>query len=262
MIDLFRRDGRPLVVGHRGAAALAPENTIAAFQAAVELGVDLVELDVLALERGPLVVAHSHRLEEITHGAAYGLVGDRTLADLRELAPELPTFEETLAWFAGEAPNVGIHVDLKLRTRLDELAGMVESHGLAERVVVSSVHTDDLHAVARASSRIRLGLTYPEDRMTLSRHHSLRPVVRAALEGLRVSLPLRLPGMLRRAGAGAVMRQHRLVTSDAVAKAHAFGVPVLAWTVDEHADAERVIAAGVDAVITNDPRILLATLAP
>ena len=59
-----------------------------------------------------------------------------------------------------------------------------------------------------------------------------------------------------------MMLQHRLVSSAAVEQAHAVGVPVLAWTVDELADVERVTAAGVDGVITNDPRILLATLAP
>jgi glycerophosphoryl diester phosphodiesterase len=61
--------------------------------------------------------------------------------------------------------------------------------------------------------------------------------------------------MLRRAGATALMLQHRLVTSAAVDRAHAAGAPVLAWTVDTAADLARVEAAGVDGVITNDPRI-------
>jgi glycerophosphoryl diester phosphodiesterase len=56
------------------------------------------------------------------------------------------------------------------------------------------------------------------------------------------------------------MLQHRLVTESSVARAHAEGLPVLAWTVDERADLERVVAAGVDGVITNDPRIFVATL--
>ena len=56
------------------------------------------------------------------------------------------------------------------------------------------------------------------------------------------------------------MLQHRLVTAAAVARAHELGVPVLAWTVDDPRDLERVVAAGVDGVITNDPRIFLATL--
>ncbi len=58
------------------------------------------------------------------------------------------------------------------------------------------------------------------------------------------------------------MLQHRLVTASAVERAHAAGLPVLAWTVDEPADLARVVAAGVDGVITNDPRIFVATLKP
>jgi glycerophosphoryl diester phosphodiesterase len=262
VLDLSRRGGRPLVVGHRGAAALAPENTLEAFRAALELGVDVIELDVLALERGPLVVAHSDTLEELTHGRAEGRVGARSLAELRELAPALPTFDEALAWFAEEAPQTGIHVDLKLRARLDEVAKALETYDVADRAVVSSVHPDALRAVARASSRVRVGLTYPEDRLNVSHRRYMWPVVRAGLAILRASIPPRLPGMLRRAGAGALMLQHRLVSTAAVERAHAVGVPVLAWTVDHPADVERVAAAGVDGVITNDPRILLATLAP
>jgi len=261
VIDLFRKDGRPLVIGHRGAAALAPENTIAAFRAAVDLGVDMVELDVLALRRGPLVVAHSDRLEEVTHGAATGRVDGRSLDELREVAPALATFDEALAWFAVEAPHVGIHVDLKLRERLDEVVRLLDSHGVSERAVVSSVHPDALHDVARVSTCVRLALTYPDDRLRASRHRPLQPVVKAVLASLRVALPLRLPGMISAAGAGALMLQHRVITRRAVSQAHALGIPVLAWTVDERADAERVIAAGVDGVITNDPRMLLATLA-
>jgi len=262
MIDLFRRQRRPLVVGHRGAAAIVAENTLDGFRAATALGVDVVEFDVLALERGPLVVAHSDRLEDVTHGAAHGRVGDRTLAELQEIAPALPTLDEALAWFAAEAPRVGIQVDLKGRERVDEVATSLERHGVAERAVVSSVYPDALWAVARVSSRICLGLTYPEDRLGVSRRRYMWPIVRVSLAMLRVSVPARLPGMLRRAGAGALMLQHRLVTRAAVERAHAIGVPVLAWTVDDPADVERVSEAGVDGVITNDPRILLATLPP
>jgi glycerophosphoryl diester phosphodiesterase len=262
VIDLFRRDGRPLVVAHRGGAAIAPENTLTAFRTAASLGVDAIEFAVLALERGPLVVAHSDDLAELTHGAAQGLFGGRTLEELRELVPDVPTFAEALTWFATEAPHVGIHVDLKLGVRLDEVAMLLEDHGVDGRAVVSSVHPDALHAIARASSRVRIGLTYPEDRLGVSGRRYMWPVVRAGLAGLRASVPPRLPGMLRRAGAGALMLQHRLVSSAAVERAHAAGVPVLAWTVDDLADVKRVTAAGVDGVITNDPRILLATLAP
>lgn len=260
---LTRRDGEgPLRIGHRGAALLAPENTLRSFRAAAELGVDLIEFDVLDLPRGPLVIAHSDHLEEVSHGVAGGRVRDHTLEELREVAPELPTLDEVLAFFVEEAPQIGLHVDLKLRTRFDELAASLARYGLERRTVVSSSHAPSLHAVARLAPSVRLGLTYPEDRFSISRKPALWPVVALGLSAMRASVPYRLGRLVKDAGAGAVMLQHRLVTSSAVARAHAHGVAVLAWTVDERADLDRVVRAGVDGVITNDPRIFVATLKP
>ncbi len=258
MIDLEPRDGRVLRIGHRGAAALAPENTLRSFRAAVAHGVDLVEFDVLDLPRGPLVLAHSDRLDEVSHGAAEGSVRKRSLAELREVAPELPTLDEALAYFVDEAPAVGLHVDLKLTTRLDELAAGLRRFGLESRTVVSSFHVPTLHAVARNAPSVRIGLTYPEDRFGVSRRPALEPVLRAGLVALRAGAPLVLPRMVRRAGASALMLQHALVTPRSVGRARARGVPVLAWTVDDPADLQRVLRAGVAGVITNDPTVFAA----
>ena len=255
VIDLERRDGEVLRIGHRGAAALAPENTLRSFRVAVAEGVDLVEFDVLDLPRGPLVLAHSDHLDEVSHGAADGSVRERSLDELREVAPELPTLEEALAFFAEESPDVGLHVDLKLVTRLDEVAAALRRFGLEDRTVVSSFHVASLRAVARDAPAVRIGFTYPEDRFGVSRRPLLEPVLRAGLVGLRAAAPLVLPRLIRRAGASVLMLQHALVTPRSVARARALGAPVLAWTVDEPADLERVVEAGVAGVITNDPRI-------
>ncbi len=260
MIDLHRPPGAVLRIGHRGAALLAPENTLRSFRAAVDVGVDLIEFDVLDLSRGPLVLAHSDRLDEVSHGAATGRVRSLTLEALRAVAPELPTLDEALAFFVEEAPEVGVHVDLKLRSRVDELAAAIVRHGLESRTVVSGVHVPSLQAIARSAPGVRIGITYPEDRLSISRKPYLWPVVSLGLTSLRASVPFRLPGLARRAGARAVMLQHRLVTPSTVERLHAAGLPVLAWTVDEPADLARIVEAGVDGVITNDPRIFLATL--
>jgi glycerophosphoryl diester phosphodiesterase len=256
VIDLRRRDGgRVLRIGHRGAASLAPENTLRAFRAAVEHGVDLVEFDVLDLPRGPLVLAHSDRLEEVSHGAASGSVGSRTLEELREVAPELPTLDDALAFFVEEAPDVGLHVDLKLTTRLDELCAALERFGVLERTVVSSFHVASLREVARLAPSVTIGFTFPEDRLGVSRRPVLQPLVGRGLSAARTIVPRLLPRMIARSGASVLMLQHRLATRTAIARMRAVGVPVLAWTVDEGAELERVVAIGVDGVITNDPRI-------
>jgi glycerophosphoryl diester phosphodiesterase len=260
VIDLRRRDGRPLRIGHRGAARLAPENTLEAFRAAVAVGVDVIEFDVLDLPRGPLIVAHSDHLDEVSHGAAHGSVRKLSLEQLRAVAPDLPTLDDALDFFVREAPDVGVHIDLKLRVRVDDVAVAVERHGLVARTVVSSFHSAPLREIARRSRRIRIGFTYPEDRFSVSRKPRLWPLIRLGLSTLRGTVPHRLPYLLRRTGASALMLQHALVTPAAVTRAHGLGVPVLAWTVDELEDLRRVEAAGVDGVITNDPTIFHATL--
>ena len=260
MIELRRGEHGVLRVGHRGAATLAPENTLASFRAAIEVGVDLIEFDVLDLPRGPLIIAHSNHLDEISHGGAKGRVRGHSLASLREIAPDVPTLDDALAFFVDEAPEIGLHVDLKLTTRLDELAAALCRHGLEARTVVSGVHVPSLRAVARAAPTIRIGITYPEDRLSISRKPYLWPIVSLGLASMRASVPLRLPRLARRAGATAVMLQHRLVTEASVRSAHAAGLPVLAWTVDDAAEIDRVVAAGVDGVISNDPRLFAATL--
>ena len=257
---LLRGDGTLLRVGHRGAAALAPENTLRSFEAALACGVDAIEFDVLDLAGGPLVLAHSNDLAEVSHGAASGRVRERSLEELREIAPELPTVDEALAFLSER--DVGLHVDLKLTSRLDEVVDALARHGLSERAVVSSFHLPSLAAVAACAPRIPIGFTYPEDRYGVSRQRALRPAIRLGTLALRRALVARIPAMIERSGAAVLMLHHAVVSPPAVARAHLAGAAVWAWTVDDPAELARLEAAGVDAVITNDPGIFrgVATL--
>jgi glycerophosphoryl diester phosphodiesterase len=83
----------------------------------------------------------------------------------------------------------------------------------------------------------------------------LQPLVGRGLAAVRTVVPRLLPRLIRRAGVTALMLQHRLATRAAIARMRAMDVPVLVWTVDEPSELQRVVAAGVDGVITNDPRI-------
>jgi glycerophosphoryl diester phosphodiesterase len=259
-VRLLRDGGPALLVGHRGAAATAPENTLRAFDAALAAGVDAIEFDVLDLPGGPLVLAHSDDLYEVSHGAATGLVRGLALEELRAVAPALPTLDEALDWF--EAHDVLLHADLKLTTRLDELVEAIRRRGLAARTVVSSFHVPSLLAVAAVGPEIAIGRTYPEDRYGVAQRRALRPVLRAGTLALRRALAARVATMIERAGASALMLHHAVVSQAAVSRAHARGAAVWAWTVDDPVEAARVLAAGVDAVITNDPTELAATLRP
>ncbi|HEX4929734.1 MAG TPA: glycerophosphodiester phosphodiesterase [Gaiellaceae bacterium] len=218
-------------VGHRGAAALAPENTLQSFEAALACGVDAIEFDVLDRGDGPLVLGHS----------------------LAELDPEPLTLDEALAFLA--AHDVILHVDLKLTTRLDEVADALVQHEVCERAVVSSFNLAGLAAFAGSAPQVPIGFTYPEDRYGVSRRRALQPAIRIGTLALRRALVARIPAMIERAGASALMLHHAVVSPPAVERAHGAGAAVWAWTVDDPAELARLEAAGVDAVISNDPRL-------
>jgi glycerophosphoryl diester phosphodiesterase len=231
VIDLGRRDGRMLRVGHRGAAALAPENTIASLALALELGCDLVEVDVLELD-GALVLAHSHE----------------------EIPAELATLDEGLAFLA---PGVcGIQLDLKARGAERALVEAVRRRDLLERTVVSTFRPATLRALHELEPALGLGLTYPEDRYRVGRRRLFAPLVGTALAGMRGALPARIGRMLRAARASAAMLHWQVVSRRVIERCHALETPVLAWTVVMQEQVRALDELGVDGVIADDPRIL------
>lgn len=260
MIGIGRRDGRPLRIGHRGAGALAPENTLRSFRAALGAGVDLVEFDVFELRSGDLVVAHSNDLYEVSHGSHHGTVRDLSLGELREACPELPTFEEALAFFVDEAPEIGLHVDLKTRGRERYVVAVLTRRGLRERSLVSTFFFRSARALTDIDPGIRSAISLPRSVGGITESGRGAPIARAGLSALRRLMPLLVAPALAFTRSRAIALHHTVVGEAAVRRAHARGVPVVAWTVDDPADLARVDAAGVDAVVTNDPRIFASTL--
>ena len=224
----LRRGDRPLLIGHKGAAALEPENTLRSLARAVELGCDLVEFDVLSID-GRLVLGHS----------------------AEELSDEPASLDDALALLA--ASGAGAHVDLKWHGYETETVAAIARHGLVDLALVSTCHARSLRSVAALEPRLTRGITYPYDRGGLSQQPRLAPLTTAALLALRRLLPFRIGALLVGAQASAAVLHHSVVSRAAVSKAHECGAAVLAWTVDDLPDFERVIAAGVDGVISNDP---------
>lgn len=227
-----RGEGRALRVGHRGAAALAPENTMESLRAAVELGVDYVEFDVLEHD-GELVLAHS-RLE-LPRGRA--------------------TLDDALAYLA--STGVGAHVDLKQRGLEAGVADAVRRHGLLERGLVSSLDHAALRDLRTHEPRLQVGLSYPEDRFGVARYRIAAPAIAIGLRGLRAVLPRVLGSWLARAGASAAVLHHTLVTPPAIARCHALGAAVWAWTVNDPERVRTLEGWGTDAIISDDPRVFL-----
>jgi glycerophosphoryl diester phosphodiesterase len=230
VIDLSRRDGRLLRIGHRGAAAVARENTLESLRAAVELGCDLVEFDVHAVGSS-LVVAHD-----------------------RPPDPDgLPSLDDALA-FLREA-GVGVHLDLKSPGAEAAVAEALHRHGLVGRTLVSSFRPATLRALHSVEPEVRLGRTYPQDRTGLTRRELFHPPARAIVRGLRRALPRWVGRLLTASRATVAVLYWEVISEPVVARCHALGAPVLAWTVDDPEVLPRLDAAGVDGVVTNDPRI-------
>jgi glycerophosphoryl diester phosphodiesterase len=230
-VNLIQPPGSYWKVAHRGASALAPENSLAAIEAALAAGVDFVELDVL-VAGNELRVAHA----------------------VAQLRPDSPTLDAALALFSARAPAAArLDLDMKTagteRVLVDALAG----HDLVPRALVTSFHREILRTVRRLEPEVATGISYPNDRHGLSEARPFAPLVGPGLAVLRRALPWRIEGMLRRAAADAAMLHHALVSPEVVARCHAAGAAVFAWTVDTATDLRRVLAAGADGAISDDP---------
>ncbi|MET0560300.1 MAG: glycerophosphodiester phosphodiesterase [Gaiellaceae bacterium] len=234
MISLERREGRPLRIGHRGAATLAPANTLPSLRAALEVGVDLIEFDVVAGSDGTLVCSHSPG----------------------EIQPETPTLDEILAFFVEEAPAVGVHLDLKQYGRERDVVDALRRFALVERSFVSTVYMRTTRAFARFGG-VRAGITIPRAVFGISDDGRGAPIARSGLRALRRTTPTLVRPLLEISRASAVVMHHSIVTVASVRAAHARGAAVVTWTVDDRDELARVDAAGVDATVTNDPRLFL-----
>jgi len=226
------RDDRPLVIGHRGAAAVAPENTRAALEAGVAAGADLIEFD-------------------ISPGLRLGHSDDELPADELHLDDAL----ELLA-----ATAVGLHLDVKLPGYEAEVVDAIRRHGLAERSLVSTAFAATSRRVAALAPGLSVAIGYPRDRLNAARLPWPLPLRRAGAAALRSAMPVRIPALLRWARADTLSLHHTLCSSAAVAAAHRRGAPVLAWTINDPDGVRRVTKAGVDGIVSDDPEMALATL--
>lgn len=227
----LRRGTRGVVrVGHRGAAALAPENSLAAIDAAAAAGVDAVELDVLQRDDGALVLGHGPGVDE------HAPLLDDALALVRRL-------------------GLAVQVDVKLGGYEAAIVAALREHELLSRAFVSAFSVPILHGFAAAEPALPRSFTYPEDRLGATERTLLRPAVRPGLAVLRALLPIRMPRLLRTAGAQAATLNWGVASSAAVAACHANGAAVYVWTVNDAVLATTLVERGIDGIITDDPRI-------
>lgn len=250
---------RPLLFAHRGGAAVAPENTLLAFRRAIELGFRYIETDVHLTRDGELVTLHDPTLARTTDGR--GMVRAHTLAELRRFDAghnfsadggrtfpfrgqglRIPTLLELLEL----DPEVRVNIEIKEQDPAAQRAlwGFIRRHGVADRVLVGCEHAPVLRSF-RALTRGEVATSAGRDevlRFWLAVRLRLGPRRRPAYDALQVP-PTH--GRL-------TVVDRRLVDA-----AHRLGLQVHVWTIDEAAEMRRLLALGVDGLMSDYPARLL-----
>ncbi len=252
----------PLIIGHRGAAAHAPENTLISFARAYQDGADGIEFDVRLARDGVPVVIHDATLKRTA--ARSGGVAALSAAELsatdvgswfnrrhpaRACADyalaRIPTLAQVLELTASLSGVLYVEMKCNPATAHTLAAHVVETlhaHGAHQRVVVESFTLTAIAAVKRLAPHLRTAALF-ERRLA----HPL-PTARS------------LVARAHTCGADEIALQHTLATARILAAAQAAGFPIVVWTVDKPAHLGRLIKLGVRAVITNDPARMVQAL--
>jgi glycerophosphoryl diester phosphodiesterase len=241
------RPETPLVIAHRGASAYQPENTLRAYSLAVEQAADMIEIDLHLSRDGEIVVSHDAKLERF---GAEGMIGERTLAELRELdagrgwdAPaQIPTLTEVLDQFGA---SISFNLELKWDDHAGDYPGL-EARTLAE-VERRGLLASTLFSSFRDSILVELRRLSPDARL-------------AALAEPRS--PGKLVERAQTVGAEAVNPHFVMILADPelVPSAHAAGLAVYSYTVNDSERMQELLRLGADGLFTNHPDVMRSLL--
>ncbi len=231
------------LVGHKGADLIVPGNTVESFRAAVEAGVDTIEMDVLWLpdahlpleQRHPLVIAHDWEDAE------------------RRTPLTLP--EALDAFLEPPLDQVEIDLDIKLPGREEEIIEALQERGLVERAMISTMEMHSLRRILELQPALRRGWTYPRVTKDWTSKRWARGPVLAAMVAMRHRLPGLAAEKLPQFEVEAMWVYHPLVTPRLARICDLAGVELIAWTVDDPARMRKLAAAGVHGICSNDPRL-------
>lgn len=221
---------RILVIAHRGASAYEPENTLRAIKRAIDLGADMIEVDVRATRDGHIVVIHDATVDRTTNGKGY--VKDMTLKELKRLdaglGERIPTLQEVISLVKGRA---GLVIEVKVPGIEGEVLKMINEHKISDDVIITSFHHPTLLRIKNLNERIQTGI-------------------------IIASRPVRPAQLALDAKSDSIFPKYTYLDSEMVEDAHKHGLTIYPWTVNDLEDAELLIKMEVDGIVTNKPDIL------
>jgi glycerophosphoryl diester phosphodiesterase len=229
--------GQVLNIAHRGASGRFPENTLIAFGAAIDAGAQMCELDVQLSSDGAVVVIHDETVDRTTDGR--GAVRALTLDEIKRFdagvrygdefkGERVPTLAEVLALADGRC---GLNIEIKSAGVERKVCDLIVEHRALVTAMVSSFDWDALAILRHFEPRVRVGL-------------------------LGSQWPARMVGAAFEMRAEAINPRSDIVTEDLCIAAHQRNLSVYTWTVDEPDEMRRLIAFGVDGIMTNYPERL------
>lgn len=222
--------GEVLVIAHRGASAYEPENTLRSVKKAIELGADMVEVDVRASKDGFIVVVHDEKVDRTTNGK--GFVQDMTLHELKLLdaghGESIPTLQEVIQLVKGKANLV---IELKTCGTEKRVVNIVKEMEFEKNVLITSFHHTILRKVKDSNQGIKTGIII-----------SCRPVKPAQL-----ALDAR---------ADAIFPKHIYADQSMVEEAHESGLMIFPWPIDSPEITRKLVKLEVDGIVTNKPDIV------
>ncbi|MCC6741258.1 MAG: glycerophosphodiester phosphodiesterase [Planctomycetia bacterium] len=216
------------LVAHRGIPSLAPENTLASFAKALDLGATALEFDVHLTADGRCAVLHDETVDRTTNGV--GKVAGITLEDIQRLKIEgghrIPSLDEVLDWAAGN--SLFLHVEIKAAPALRPAVELLMKRDLVGRARISSFWHRAVKQVKAICPQLETGVLY-------------------------AAAPVQNTQLAIDAGADALHPHHTYVTEELVREARSRGLKLTTWTVDAASELERLAALDVDEVVTNVP---------
>ena len=243
----------PLIIGHRGASRFAPENTLAAFRLAVESGADGIEFDVRLTKDGVPVIIHDDNLRRT--GNSNSRLADLSLEEVRKVdvgswrGPQftgepVPTLTELFELFTDSGLlYLEMKSDVSARQRLAETCcEYISQSGLKERVIVECFDLEAIRIVKSIDSTIRTAALFEP-----------------GLKALPMTSGTKLVEKALAVGAEEIALNYRLTNERTVSAARDSGLKVVVWTVDDPVWISRANEYGIDAVISNDPKLMVKT---